>query len=40
MITCITGPDGAGKTTYLRKLVAKATGRLGSMPQKFGLYET
>lgn len=39
MITCITGPDGAGKTTYLRKLVAQATGRLGYMPQKFGLYE-
>ena len=39
MITCVTGPDGAGKTTYLRKLVAKAVGRLGYMPQKFGLYE-
>ena len=39
MITCVTGPDGAGKTTYLRKLVVQAAGRLGYMPQKFGLYE-
>ena len=41
MITCVTGPDGAGKTTFLRKLLAETTARrVGYMPQRFGLYES
>jgi len=47
MITGIIGPDGSGKTTMIRRLagflppkdgIGKLPGRMGYLPQKFGLY--